>query len=149
MFKRILVAVDVSGTSDLALETAIKLASEQEARLRIVHVIDTVNINMEATEVIDQSALLGAMIRNGQAILAQAEAVATAAGLAVETNLIEIETMNQRIAEAIASDAEAWSSDLIVVGTHGRRGLTRLFLGSVAEGTARLAARPVLLIPGE
>jgi len=146
MFKRILVAVDASEISNLALQAAIRLASEQQASLRIAHVIDTTDINSEH---LDQSSMLESLTQNGQSILGKAETTATAAGVAVETSLVKIETMNQRISEAIASEAEAWPADLIVIGTHGRRGLTRLFLGSVAEGTARLATKPVLLIPGK
>lgn len=149
MFNRILVAVDASGTSDLALQAAIRLASEQHASLRIVHVIDTTNINNMGTEYLDVAGMREGLVKNGESILGKAETTATAAGVAVETNLIQIETMNQRVAEAIASDADAWPADLIVIGTHGRRGLTRLFLGSVAEGTARVATKPVLLIPGK
>lgn len=149
MFKRILVAVDASETSDLALHAAIGLASEQQASMRIVHVVDTTNLNMGADFVVTEPPVLEGFIRNGQSILSKAEMSATAAGVAVETNLINIETLNQRVAEAIASDADAWPADLIVVGTHGRRGLTRLFLGSVAEGIARVATKPVLLIPGK
>ena len=148
MFKRILVAVDASETSDLALQAAIGLASEQQARMRIVHVVDTTNLNM-AADFVTEPPLVEGIVRNGQSILSKAETTATAAGVAVETNLIQIETLNQRVAEAIASDADAWPADLIVIGTHGRRGLTRLFLGSVAEGTARVATTPVLLIPGK
>ena len=149
MFNRILVAVDASETSDLALQAAIGLASEQHASLRIVHVIDATNINNFGAEFIDQPAMLEGITKNGQSILARAETAATAAGVGVETHLIQIETMNQRVSEVIANDAEAWPADLIVIGTHGRRGLTRLLLGSVAEGTARLAVKPVLLIPGK
>ncbi|MDT3705557.1 MAG: universal stress protein [Thiobacillus sp.] len=148
MFNRILVAVDASETGDRALEAAIGLASTPQAILRIVHVIDTTNLNMEG-EVFEPPDLLERLTQRGQSILDKAETAAKAAGVAVETGLIKIETLSQRIAEAIANDAEAWSADLIVVGTHGRRGLKRLFLGSVAEGTARLATRPVLLIPGK
>jgi len=146
MFKRILVAVDASEISNLALQAAIRLASEQQASLRIAHVIDTTDINSEH---LDHSSMLESLTKNGQSILGKAETTATAAGVAVETSLVKIETMNQRISEAIASEAEAWPADLIVIGTHGRRGLTRLFLGSVAEGAARLATKPVLLIPGK
>jgi len=149
MFKRILVAVDASETSDLALQAAVRLASGQQACLRIVHVIDTTNINSMGAEYLDQSGVLESLTQNGQSILDKAKAVASAAGVTVEAGLVKIETMNQRISEAIASEAEAWPADLIVIGTHGRRGLTRLFLGSVAEGTARLATKPVLLIPGK
>lgn len=148
MFKRILVAVDASETSDLALQAAIGLASEAQASLRIVHVVDTTNLNMGA-DFVTQPPVLEGIIQNGQSILSKAEANATAAGIAVEASLIKIETINQRVAEAIANDADAWPADLIVIGTHGRRGFTRLFLGSIAEGTARLATTPVLLVPGK
>jgi nucleotide-binding universal stress UspA family protein len=151
MFKRILVAVDASQTGELALQTAIGLAAEMQARLRVVHAVDAAHINMsaefptlsEVTEVSD------GIVKAGQKILNDAEATAAAAGLAVETHLITIDTMNKRIPEVIANDAEAWPADLIVIGTHGRRGLSRLFLGSVAEGVARVATKPVLLVRGK
>lgn len=151
MFKRILVAVDASQTGERALQTAIGLAAEMQARLRIVHAVDAAQINMSAefptrSEVTEVSE---SIVKAGQKILSDAEATAAAAGLAVETHLITIDTLNQRIPEVIANDAEAWPADLIVIGTHGRRGLSRLFLGSVAEGVARVATKPVLLVRGK
>jgi nucleotide-binding universal stress UspA family protein len=145
MFKRILVAVDASQTGELALETAIRLAAESQAQLRIVHAVDTANVNLGA-EFPALPEVSEGILENGREILRGAEATAAAAGLAVETNLVTMDTLKQRIPEAIANDAEAWSADLIVIGTHGRRGLSRLFLGSVAEGVARLATKPVLLV---
>ncbi|MDP2109455.1 MAG: universal stress protein [Thiobacillus sp.] len=151
MFKRILVAVDASQTGELALQTAIGLAAEMQARLRIVHAVDAAQINLSAefptrSEVSEVSEEI---VKAGQKILSSAEASAAAAGLAAETHLITIDTLNQRIPEVIASDAETWPADLIVIGTHGRRGLSRLFLGSVAEGVARVATTPVLLVRGK
>ncbi|MHB0982821.1 MAG: universal stress protein [Thiobacillus sp.] len=151
MFKRILVAVDASQTGELALETAIGLAAEMQARLRIVHAVDAAQINLSAefptrSEVSEVSEEI---VKAGQKILSGAEATAAAAGLSAETHLITIDTLNQRIPEVIANDAEAWPADLIVIGTHGRRGLSRLFLGSVAEGVARVATKPVLLVRGK
>lgn len=149
MFKRILVAVDASETGELALQTAIRLAAEWQAQLlRIVHVVDLVNINVGA-EFLDQPRLSGEIVKNGQAVLSRSEAEAAAGDVAFETHLITIETMKQGIPEVIVNDAEAWAADLIVIGTHGRRGLRRLFLGSVAEGVARAATTPVLLIRGK
>lgn len=151
MFKRILVAVDASQTGELALQTAIGLAAEMQAQLRIVHAVDAANINLSAEFPTrsEMSELSESIIKAGQKILSDAEATAVAAGLAAETHLITIDTLNLRIPEAIANDAEAWPADLIVIGTHGRRGLSRLFLGSVAEGVARVAITPVLLIRGK
>lgn len=148
MFKRILVAVDGSHTSEQALQEAIKLTKENQALLRIVHVIETANINFNADfpNLIEISEVL---TKNGLAILHKAALVAKGFGIQVETHLIEAETLADRIPEMIAADAEAWQADLIVICTHGRRGLSHLFLGSVAEGVVRVATKPVLLIRGK
>ena len=148
MFKRILVAVDGSQTGELALQTAIRLTTALQAQLRIVHAADVANINQEA-EFPNRSRMAESIIKNGQDILSSAEASAVSAGVAAETTLITIDTLKKRIPEVIAEDAETWPADLIVIGTHGRRGLARLFLGSVAEGVARVASKPVLLVRGE
>ena len=148
MFKRILVAVDGSTTSDQALQEAIKLAKEINAQLRIVHVVDTMSVSLD-TEFPDPLLFSQTMIANGQSILRNAAAQAKQAGIPAETHLIEIQTMGHRIPEAIAADAESWSADLIVICTHGRKGLSHLLLGSVAEGLMRIAQKPVLLIRGK
>ena len=147
MFKRILVAVDGSHTAELALQEAIKLAGEVRAQLRIVHVVDNVNLNLSA-EFPNPSEIWDAMIKGGQAILHKAGVAANAAGIEAESGLIEIDTLGHRVPEMIAADADAWPADLIVIGTHGRRGLSHLLLGSVAEGVVRVATKPVLLIRG-
>lgn len=148
MFKRILVAVDGSNLSEQALQEAIKLAKEHAAHLRIVHAVDTVtfDLNIEFSSISDIS---DSMIKSGREILGKAEAVARAAGIPVETKLIELDTLGKRIPELIAADAETWPADLIVICTHGRSGLSHLFLGSVAERLVRVATKPVLLIRGK
>ncbi|HYP68077.1 MAG TPA: universal stress protein [Thiobacillaceae bacterium] len=148
MFKRILVAVDGSHTAEQALQQAIKLAKEVQAQLRIVHAVDIVNINLSA-EFPNPAKISDAITESGREILRKAEVVARAAGIPVETQLIEIDTWGHRVPEMIAADAEAWPADLIVICTHGRRGLSHLFLGSVAEGLVRVATKPVLLIRGK
>lgn len=148
MFKRILVAVDGSHTAELGLQEAIKLAKELQAQLRIVHAVDIVNINL-GTEFPNPPEIADVLIKSGQRILRQAEAVAREAGITAETRLIEIDTLNHRIPEMIAADAEAWPADLIVMCTHGRKGFSHLLLGSVAEGVIRVATKPVLLIRGK
>ncbi len=148
MFKRILVAVDGSDTAELALQESIRLAKEVQAQLRLVYVIDVVNLNV-GVDFPFPPEVSGVLAKTGQDILDKAGAVAREAGVSVETALIKIDTLGQRIPEMIAADAEAWPADLIVIGTHGRRGLSHLFLGSVAEGVVRVATKPVLLIRGE
>ncbi|HMM47653.1 MAG TPA: universal stress protein [Thiobacillaceae bacterium] len=145
MYKRILVAVDTSPTGQRALETAITLARDAGATLRIVHAIDTISVNL-GIEFPLQADATGELMKRGEALLADAAARAEAVGVPAETALLTVSTLELRVAEALAADADTWNADLVVVGTHGRRGLSRLFLGSVAEGIARIANVPVLLI---
>ena len=67
-----------------------------------------------------------------------------------EFNMIRdgITTFDKHIYDLIEEEAKRWPADLIVIGTHGRRGLSRLFLGSVAEALARISSKPLLLIRG-
>lgn len=148
MFKRILVAVDGSDTADHALQEGIRLAGETQAQLRIVHVVDTFNYNTD-TEFPYPEEFTDALIKSGEAVLHKALAKAKKAGVTAESHLIEISNPGHRIPEMIAADADSWPADLIVICTHGRKGLSRLFLGSVAEGVMRVANKPVLLIRGK
>jgi nucleotide-binding universal stress UspA family protein len=148
MYQNILVAVDGSHTSEIALHEAIKIAREQRGRLRIVNAVETVYFNLDG-EFIDPTEVWGAMRKSGQAILAKALSTAQEAGIEAEIKLVDIDTLGQRIPQVLADEAETWPADLIVVGTHGRRGISHLFLGSIAEGIARVATKPVLLIRGE
>ena len=148
MFKRILVAVDGSDTAELALQESIKLARELKAQLRLVYVVDVVNINMGADFPYPPE-ISEALAKTGRDILDKAGTVARYADVSTEARLVEIDSLGQRIPETIAKEAEDWPADVIVIGTHGRRGLSHLFLGSVAEGVVRVATKPVLLIRGK
>jgi len=147
MFKRILVAVDGSHTAELALQEAIMLAKELRAQLRVVHVVDEVSLNWP--EGGDFEEVKETFRKSSRKILEKADAEMRKAGMTAETKMLEIDTFGHRVADMIAADAEAWPADLIVIGTHGRSGVNRLRLGSVAEGVARVAAKPVLLIRGK
>lgn len=148
MYKRILVAVDGSDTARLALQESIKLARELGAQLRLVHVIDVTNVNLGLDFPYSEQ-MSDALKKTGQGVLEKAAAEASVAGVPVETGLLEIDKLGLRIPETIAADAEVWPADVIVIGTHGRRGLNHLLLGSVAEGVVRVATKPVLLIRGK
>lgn len=147
MYQRIIVAVDGSPTSKRALREAVRLAKVSHSVLRIVHVVDVVNINVETSA--DQSAYEESVRESGERTLKAAAAVAHKAGVHAETRLLEVQQMNDRIADEIAREATKWRADVIVVGTHGRRGLSRLLLGSVAETIIRIAPKPILLIRGK
>lgn len=147
MYKHILVAVDGSDVSNLALQEAIQLANEMGAELEIVHVVDPVNLNLVA-DFGDFGSVMEAANTSGQSLLNQAATAARDAGIEAKTHLSVIETLGHRVAEMIVAEAERWPADLVVIGTHGRRGIHHLFLGSIAEGVVRAAGKPVLLIRG-
>jgi nucleotide-binding universal stress UspA family protein len=153
MYNHILVAVDGSDTSNLALREAIKLAKDQQALLRLVHVVDespaylaTDNWTIQDPELIAE--VKKALHEAGQNVLATSAAVVREAGIEAEAVLKVVETLGPRIYDAIEEEAVGWPADVIVIGTHGRRGFRRLLLGSVAEGVARIATKPVLLVRG-
>lgn len=148
MYKRILVAVDGSNTSDLALQEAVTLAAEHQSQLRIVHVVDTSALYSGDSEFVDIVQLEKALTESGQQILHIAAAAGANAGVQAETRLVQIDRFGQRVADMVVGEAKAWPADLVVVGTHGRRGLSHLFMGSVAEGIVRISPVPVLLIRG-
>jgi nucleotide-binding universal stress UspA family protein len=149
MYSRILVAVDGSHSSELALQQAINLAKLLDAHLRIVHAVEEVNAVNWDSEFGDPTEVWDALAQTGRKILDRAAAVAAEAHINTDTTLIELNTRNRRVSEVIKEEADAWPADLIVVGTHGRRGLSHVFLGSVAEGVARIANHPVLLVRGK
>ncbi len=145
MYQRIMVAVDGSETSQRGLQEAINLANDQNAKLAIVHVIDIV-------VVFGAGQFPGAYIEATRDLahetIAHARKSALAAGIEPEIQSPEIVSSGYHVAETIADAARDWKADLLVVATHGRRGVSRLLIGSVAERVVRLATCPLLLVRG-
>jgi nucleotide-binding universal stress UspA family protein len=148
MYKHILVAVDGSDTSNLALQEAMKLAKEQQAALRLIHVVDETPVYMTMDIAYALPDFQKAMREAGQKLLATCAATARQAGVEVDTKFVILEVLTRRICDVINEEAKGWPADLIVIGTHGRHGFNHLLLGSVAEGVIRLAVKPVLVIRG-
>ncbi len=146
MYRHILAAVDGSTTSNLALQEAIRLAKDQKAELRLVHVVDETPAYVEAPYQVAE--YQKASRQAGQKVLMTCAAAVQEAGISADTKLAFIETPDQRIYDAIEDEVEHWPADLVVIGTHGRHGFRRLLLGSVAEGVIRVATKPVLLVRG-
>lgn len=147
MSKRIFVAIDDSTTSQKALEEAIRLATALDANLCIATATDDGPLTqhgMGLGSYIDIDKIRGEMQESNAALLAQALAKALAAGSKAETMLIE--PSHRRVAEMIADAASQWNADLIVVGTHGRRGVERMLVGSVAENLVRIATTSLMLV---
>lgn len=146
MYKRILVPIDGSTTSERALQEAIRLIDDQPVMLRLVHVIDDLQF-LDAEGYVDYAALQELTRQIGERTLAKAAEVARQADITVETTLLEAN--GERIARIIDAEAASWAADLIVIGTHGRAGFNHLLFGSVAEGVVRGASIPVLLVRSE
>lgn len=148
MYKKILVPIDGSDTSLRGLREAIALAKVHHAMLRLLHVVDDYPLLLQATSEPHHFAQLRQRIREqGQALLEQARAQAAEAGVEAETALRE--SSAARVSQAITEDAAEAACDLIVIGTHGRRGLDRYLLGSNAEAVARTSPVGVLLVRGQ
>lgn len=142
MYKQILVPVDGSETSKTALQEALKLAREQGAKVCLVYVCEPMSYVL-AEGIIN---LTAAVRREGERIVGEALIKAREAGVDATTALVE--SGDRRVPAAIVEQAAATGADLIAMGTHGRRGVEHLLLGSVAEGVARRSGVPVLLIRG-
>lgn len=147
MYQRIFVPVDDSTTSAAALKEAVRFAQDQHAVVRLVHVVDLAQFFWGGAEFIDTSELQKSLLEAGRKVLAAAEAEVKAAGVQVDSELHQ--TYGERISRVIVDDAKAWNADIVVMGTHGKRGFDHLLLGSVAEGVMRMAATPILMIRAE
>jgi len=145
MYQRILVAIDGSPTANRALIEASRLAHDQHAHLRILHVIDDpyAYFAVDGTPPETIVTVEQAWRQIGQAILDQAAEEARLEGVQPEIALLE---QDERTSTAIVADAQQWHADLLVLGTHGRHGLGELLLGSIVEEVVRAAAIPVLLL---
>jgi nucleotide-binding universal stress UspA family protein len=146
MYQRILVPVDGSTTAQRALDEALRFGRQEGAQLELVHVVGDVRL-MEANSYINYAEIKETMKRSGRRILDHAQAVVQQAGVTAETQMLEAN--GDRVANVIVEEAKRWPADLIVIGTHGRSGFSRVLFGSVAEGVVRTAHIPVLLIRGE
>jgi nucleotide-binding universal stress UspA family protein len=147
MYNRILVAIDGSDTSLLALKEAIGLATVQGSVLRLVHIVEPI-VELYGRRGVIVAEYQRTLEEAGQEVIADYSAMVRGAGIQFDAASIGTELPGQCICNAIEEEAKRWKADLIVVGTHGRRGFRHLLLGSVAEGLIRVASKPVLLIRG-
>ena len=145
MYQRILVPIDGSPTSDQGLDEAIALARLTGGSIRLLNVLDelvfTTGFETGATYT---NTVLPALRQGSERILAAARERVSAGSVAVDA--LTIECFARRPCDVIVEAAAQWPADLIVIGTHGRRGVNRMMLGSDAEQVARMAPVPVLLV---
>ena len=145
MFSSIVVAVDSSEAAQQALKLACDISKRTSAKLTLVNVVDVSKLlavaGYETPYPVDA---IDIMRSDSKQILEDARAVCGASGVAPETATLEGDAIDEILRAATEAHA-----DLIVLGTHGRKGLSRLFIGSVAEGVLRRASAPVLVVRGE
>jgi len=144
VYKRIMVPVDGSATSTAGLNEALRLARNQSAKLRLIHIVDEMMVFGTSEAGLNIEPVLESMKRTGKRVLDRAAKLAAARGVRAETELWENAT--GRVAEALVARAKRWRAELIVMGTHGRRGVNRMLLGSDAELVVRNSPVPVLLV---
>ncbi len=145
MYSRLLVPLDGSPTASLALQHAAALARLSGATIVLLHVIE----EMKHSNGFERPRIYIEEVRPGfraagQKMLDEAALWLRQEGVAVETVLLE--SKGERVSELIAQQALANRCDLVVLGTHGRRGVDRVLMGSDAEQLARIAPVPVMLV---
>jgi nucleotide-binding universal stress UspA family protein len=147
MYKRILVPVDGSDTSKRGLRAALELADDA-ASVRVVNVVDENLIPASRpVKIGGDREFIASLKARGEQVLKEARAAV--ARKRVRSDCVQRLSGPRTVSEAILDEAAKWRADVIVMGTHGRRGLRRLLMGSDASHVLREAAVPVLLVRGD
>ena len=137
-FQRILIALDRSAIAAHATEVGVDLAKALGAQIALVHVVDT-KLASPPEGGLPPSVLLGELRQEGRRFL-------KAASLRIGDPPPREYLAEGNPRKEIIKTAEEWKADLIVMGTHGRSGISRVLLGSTAEGVVRQAQIPVLTV---
>lgn len=148
MYKRILVAIDGSQAAKLALEEALKIAQAGRATVMAICVVEHVAQMVDVgTGLVEERAPGTAATEAAMATLEDARALFEQRNVRGLTRTID--TYGEDIVTVLCRVAEEFEADLVVMGTHGRHGIGRMLLGSVAEAFLRRAGMPVLLVRRE
>jgi len=145
MYKKIMAAIDGSETSKRAFDEAMRFARSQDALLHVVYVVDSPAM-LYGVGFYDPAELKKAFVEEGALLAREAEESMQAAGVRGDTAIVDAQGANGDVVHALAQEADRWGADLVVLGTHGRRGMQRALLGSVAEEFMRVTPVPVLLV---
>lgn len=144
MYKRILCPIDGSSTSNHGILEAVKLAKDQGAQLRFVHIVDTYIPTIDDVGSLIPVNVSDILQKNAEEVIENAKDIAKDAGVVADAKVAE--TLGGRPAKEIIKQAKDWSADLIVMGTHGLRGFNRIIMGSDAENVVRTSSIPVMLV---
>lgn len=146
MTECILAPIDNSAIAHLALAEASALACRLGARLRVLHVVDLRRLIASGEYYAPSDALLARWRAEGESMVA--ESLKRLGDTGVQIDCVIRCDPGLRICDAILQEAASCDASMIVMGTHGRRGLSRLALGSEAEAVVRESDVPVLLVSG-
>jgi nucleotide-binding universal stress UspA family protein len=144
MYTQILVPVDGSAASNQGLNEAIDLARHLKARVLLVHVVEPWVMVTTETMPANIHQIAESIRSVGSTLLEECKKKVRHAGVEVDAELIE--TTGGSAGKFIVKKANEINADLVVCGTHGRRGVRRLLMGSDAEYIVRRAPVPVLLV---
>jgi nucleotide-binding universal stress UspA family protein len=145
MYKDILVALDGSHASKGALKEAIRMAKVANGTVTAVYVLDRFAMFAYSANY-DQFAMVEALRVEGDRVLADAHQEATESNVVCKVDTVETDNISEDVASCLLRYVQGRSADLVVMGTHGRRGMQRIKLGSVAERFLRSSTCPVLLV---
>lgn len=140
MYAKILCPVDGSDVSRRGMQEALRLAQNQGAAVKFIYILDLGPLTQYP---LGEEAMTS-LRQSGRDVVDAALAAAAARGVHAEGEVLEI--VQGRVGPSIIAEAERSAPDLIVMGTHGRRGLTRLLLGSDAAAVLSAAKVPVLMV---
>jgi len=147
MYQHIIAAIDDSDTSKRAILEAVALAKSSGAELTLVHAVDeALFAHFAHTTLANREAVESALINEGQAIVDMAAQVAAEAGMQAKTRLLT--SRHQSTSDQVNQAVQELGADLLIVGSHGRRGVRRLILGSVAERLLKKVNISVLIVRG-
>jgi nucleotide-binding universal stress UspA family protein len=142
-FRKILVAVDGSAVAARAADVGFDLARSLAAELALIHVVDPMIVTYAPEGGMTGSELIALGQQEGKRLLST-----FAQRVSLQPPPLEFIHVG-RSASEIVKAARDWPADLIVIGSHGREGVKRLVLGSVAEAVLRQATCPVLVVRTE
>jgi nucleotide-binding universal stress UspA family protein len=147
MYQRILVPVDGSSASTRGLAEAVALARLTGGRIHLLHVMGEPFEAIGIEGAVCGGAQIPELVRaDAERLLAAAAGRVEEQGVAVDWQLMGLS--GARVCDLVLEVAREWPAELIVIGTHGRRGIGRMLLGSEAEQILRNSPVPVLLVHG-
>jgi nucleotide-binding universal stress UspA family protein len=151
MYRTLLVPVDGSPAASAGLAEAIRIAAQTGARLHLMNIVDDMAF-ASAAGASDESAAAADDLRTvvrerGEQVLRLAQADAEAQGVIASTALVR--SGDERLVALVARQAEECGADLVVLGTHGGRGLSRLLMTNPSEHLLNIVAVPVMLVRSE